>query len=131
MAELGVGDWRARYPGEISLGMARRVALARALVSEPELLVLDEPFVSLDDRAADGLRDSLVTVLDKGGMSVLMVTHNLREALALADRLVLLTPRPSRVLEEVRLDTPRAERSDIWIEARRRTLARVFAAPGP
>ena len=126
--DVGIGEWRSRYPKEISLGMARRVSLARALVNAPDLLVLDEPFVSLDDGAAEGLRATLVAVTAKAGVSVLMVTHNLREALALADRLVLLTPRPARVLGERALDTPREERTETWIERERLSLTQALSA---
>jgi sulfonate transport system ATP-binding protein len=127
-ADLGLEAWRHRYPGELSLGMARRAALARALAIEPELLVLDEPFVSLDERGAADLRAILSCVATSRGTTVLLVTHNLREALELADRLILLSPRPASVLADIRLTTAREMRTDDWIEEGRRDLARRFAA---
>ena len=120
---LGLAPWRARYPGALSLGMQRRVALARALADDPRLLVLDEPFVSLDDAAAASLRGLVVDTVDRLGMSVLMVTHNVAEAIAVADRLLLLSPRPASLVAEVRLDRPRAARDRAWADATRRDLA--------
>ncbi|MQT15564.1 ABC transporter ATP-binding protein [Segnochrobactrum spirostomi] len=125
-AAVGLESWRDRYPGELSLGLARRVALARALATEPDFLLLDEPFVSLDDSAAAALRGVLLEAFAARGMGILMVTHNLREALAIADTLVLLAPRPSRVLARVDLDAPRPSRSGTWIETERRSLAERF-----
>ncbi|MFG1293279.1 ABC transporter ATP-binding protein [Xanthobacter versatilis] len=132
LESFGLAVHRARYPGELSLGLARRVSLARALAVEPDLLVLDEPFVSLDAQAAVELRRCVMLAAERehtgtaGRMGVLMVTHNVREALQLADRLVLLAPRPTSILEEVRLGVPRAARSPDWIEAERAALAARF-----
>ncbi|MFD0938846.1 ABC transporter ATP-binding protein, partial [Methylobacterium trifolii] len=106
-AHLGLSPWRGRYPGALSLGMQRRVALARALANDPRLLVLDEPFVSLDDAAAASLRGLVVDTVDRLGMSVLMVTHNVTEAIAVADRLLLLSGRPASLVAAVPLDRPR------------------------
>ena len=127
-AHLGLTPWRGRYPGALSLGMQRRVALARALADEPRLLVLDEPFVSLDDAAAASLRGLVVDTVDRLGMSVLMVTHNVAEAIAIADRLLLLSPRPASLVAEVPLDRPRPQRDRAWAEATRAALA--AAHPG-
>ncbi|WP_238232806.1 ABC transporter ATP-binding protein [Methylobacterium thuringiense] len=123
---LGLAPWRSRYPGALSLGMQRRVSLARALAQEPRILVLDEPFVSLDDAAAAGLRGLVVAAVARFGTSVLMVTHNVDEAIEIADRLLLLSGRPATLVAEVPLDTPRAERSRSWAEATRRGLAGRF-----
>jgi ABC-type nitrate/sulfonate/bicarbonate transport system ATPase subunit len=121
--ELGLTAWRGRYPRALSLGMARRVALARALALAPRLLVLDEPFVSLDDAAAASLRAALFGSAASRGAAVLMVTHNVPEALAVADRLLLLSGRPASLVAEVPLRTPKAERGRDWMEAVRRDLA--------
>ena len=85
---------RGRYPGELSLGLARRVAIARAFAIEPSLILLDEPFVSLDEPTATRLRALLTEVWSARPTTALMVTHNLREALELSDRIVFLTERP-------------------------------------
>lgn len=121
--ELGLSAWRGRYPRALSLGMARRVALARALALAPRLLVLDEPFVSLDDAAASSLRAAVFGSAAARGAAVLMVTHNVPEALAVADRLLLLSGRPASLVAEVPLPTPRGERGRDWGEALRRDLA--------
>ena len=111
-----------RFPTQLSLGMARRVALARAFLVEPDLLLMDEPFVSLDEPTALRLRTLLSELLDRRPATVLLVTHNLREALALADRLLLLAPSPGRVVAEVPVTVPRAARDDATVEALRRDL---------
>ncbi len=97
--------------GSFRWGFARRVALARALATEPDFLLLDEPFVSLDDAAAATLRGVLLAAFAERPIGIGMVTHNLREALAVADSLVLLAPRPSRVVARVDLGTPRPKRT--------------------
>ncbi|MCB5204948.1 ATP-binding cassette domain-containing protein [Neorhizobium sp. T786] len=94
---LGLSGLEALYPSELSLGLARRAALARAFAIEPALLFLDEPFASLDEPTADRLRHLLMRVWSARPTTALMVTHNLREALLLADRIVVLSPRPAHV----------------------------------
>jgi ABC-type nitrate/sulfonate/bicarbonate transport system ATPase subunit len=89
------------YPATLSLGMARRVAIARAFVIEPELILLDEPFVSLDPAAADRSRELLLTAWRTRPTAALLVTHDREEAAALADRILLLGSRPTQVLEEL------------------------------
>jgi len=117
-----------RFPTQLSLGMARRVALARAFVVEPDLLLMDEPFVSLDEPTAQRLRARLATLLERRPTTVLLVTHNLREALALADRLLILAPSPGRVVAEIPIATPRAARDDALVDAMR---AELLARPDP
>lgn len=95
---LDLSGMRSFYPAELSLGLARRAALARAFATEPSILFLDEPFASLDERTADRLRDLLMAVWSARPTTALMVTHNLREALLLADRVIVLSPRPAHVL---------------------------------
>src|SRR6202162_1750155 len=85
---LGLAAHRGHYPGELSLGLARRVALARAFAVDPDLLVLDEPFVSLDAELALRLREELADLVDRRSPMTLLVTHNLDEAIGLADRLL-------------------------------------------
>ncbi|GJD97368.1 ABC transporter ATP-binding protein [Methylobacterium iners] len=122
-ASLGLTPWRGRFPGALSLGMARRVALARALALQPRILVLDEPFVSLDDAAAAALRAIVVETVERAGVSVLMVTHNVAEAIEIADRLILLSPRPASLTATVPLALPRGQRDRAWADATRRDLA--------
>ncbi|QEN86331.1 ATP-binding cassette domain-containing protein [Labrys sp. KNU-23] len=123
---LGLVEWRGHYPHALSLGLQRRVSLARALALEPQLLVLDEPFVSLDDKAAAELRACLLAVVADHRITVLMVTHNVREAIGLADRLLFLSPRPARILHEVAIGEARPNRHSAWIEERHREFAQRF-----
>ena len=104
---MELGDVLDAYPGRLSGGMMRRVALARAFVNEPALLLMDEPFVSLDSPTANRLRAMLVAQWQRCQASVLFVTHDLREALALADRICFLSPSPGRVVLEFAVDLPR------------------------
>ncbi len=112
LAELGLADVGATYPSRLSLGMARRVALARALVVEPELMLLDEPFVSLDDATAHRLRALLLKLWRKMPCGILLVTHDLREAVELADRILLFSAAPGRLIADVAVTLPRDRRND-------------------
>ncbi len=108
---LGLDAHLARYPGELSLGLARRVAIARAFAIDPDFLLLDEPFVSLDEATADRLRDELVALTTRTEVTTLFVTHDLPEAVQLADRLFFLSDRPTRIILEKELPPPRGTRS--------------------
>ena len=111
-SELGIEHVKQFFPNELSLGLARRVALARAYALEPELLILDEPFVSLDDATADRLRQLLSMLCQSRPTTSLMVTHNLIEAVTLADRIIVLSKRPSFILEDVLIDLKQNERTE-------------------
>jgi NitT/TauT family transport system ATP-binding protein len=121
---MGLAQWQGQYPQKLSGGMARRAALARAFAVRPTLLLMDEPFVSLDPPTARRLRQLLADVWQERPHTVLFVTHDLREAITLADRLVFLTGPPATVLREVAVDIPRALRGDeAAVEAFRQRLA--------
>ena len=125
LAATGLEKARHVYTNRLSLGMSRRVALARAFAVEPELLLMDEPFVSLDEATARQLRLLLLDIWRARPTTVLFVTHDLREAIALADRIVILSPSPGSVLAEVPVDLPRDRRGDeAAIDAFRETLLR-------
>ncbi len=98
---LGLADAADVLAGRLSLGMARRVALARALAVEPDLLLLDEPFASLDAAAVGAARGLLLRAWTARPCAVLLVTHDLADAAALADRVLLLSPGPARVVADV------------------------------
>lgn len=124
--ELGVKDLLDRYPTELSLGLARRASLARAYASRPNVLLLDEPFVSLDEPTAERLRSLLTRIWTSRPVTAIMVTHNVREAIQLADRLVLMKPRPTSVLAEVPVDLPRGPRYPEDVEAVRLHLTDTY-----
>ncbi len=104
---LGLGGHAAHFPRQLSLGLARRAALARALAIKPDLLLLDEPLVSLDATLALELRDLLARLIDETHVTTLIVTHDLAEAIALADKIFILSPRPARVAAVLDIATPR------------------------
>jgi NitT/TauT family transport system ATP-binding protein len=103
----GFGDKR---PHELSGGMRQRVALARAFAQDADVLLMDEPFGALDAMTRDLLHDELERIVDQTGVSVLFVTHNVREAARLADRILLLTSRPGRVAAEFDVEIARPRR---------------------
>jgi NitT/TauT family transport system ATP-binding protein len=130
-AVLELSTHRAHFPGELSLGLARRVALARAFAVEPDLLLLDEPFVSLDEALAARLREQLVSLVESRAMTTLLVTHDLEEAVRLADRVFLLSARPARIVAEIPLATPRRARSDGDIAAMTADISTRINGGGP
>ena len=113
---------RLHYPGQLSLGLARRAALARAFAVEASLLILDEPFVSLDDALAMRLRGELVKLIESRPVTTLLVTHDVEEAIGLADRLFLLSASPARILAEL----PIGRRDPASTAAIRAEVARVI-----
>jgi ABC-type nitrate/sulfonate/bicarbonate transport system ATPase subunit len=123
-ATLGLAEHRRHYPSELSLGLARRVALARAFAVEPELLVLDEPFVSLDAALAARLRAELVELVSRRPVTTLLVTHNVEEAIGLADRVFLLSASPARALGDVPIERPRVARTADEVAAIRAMIER-------
>lgn len=108
---LGLAELSAHYPAELSLGLARRVAIARAFAVRPSLLLLDEPFVSLDEATAARLRVLLRETWESRPTTALMVTHNLAEAVELADEIIVLSDRPARVRGVYRVDLDRSRRT--------------------
>ena len=107
LEEMQLGPFLDAFPRQLSGGQQRRVALARAFVNDPDLLLLDEPFLSLDAPTAQHLRDLLLELWQRRRPTVLFVTHDLREALSLADRILFLTAGPARVALDLPLDLPR------------------------
>jgi NitT/TauT family transport system ATP-binding protein len=110
LAAVRLGDAADRRPHELSGGMRQRAALARALAQDADVLLMDEPFGALDAMTRDLLHDELERLWQERGFTVLFVTHNVREAARLGDRIVVLTSRPGRVAAEFRVDAPRPRR---------------------
>ncbi len=119
---LGLAAHRDHYPGELSLGLARRVALARAFAVEPGVLLLDEPFVSLDQALAARLREELAGLVNHRPVTTLLVTHDVDEAIGLADRLLLLSASPAHIIAEVPVTRPRAAHSPQELAAMRERI---------
>src|SRR5690349_1061809 len=126
-AALGLAAHRQHYPGELSLGLARRVAVARAFAVNPDLLLLDEPFVSLDAALATRLREELAGLVRSRPVTTLLVTHDVDEAIGLADRLILLSKNPTRVVADVLIEEPRKRHSPDQLAAIRADIARRIA----
>lgn len=111
---VGLADFANAYPHQLSGGMRSRVALARSLVGEPDLLLMDEPFSRLDAQTRASMHRELLRIHELRRLSILFVTHDVEEAVVLADRIVLMTARPGRVREtlDVPLPYPRAGRPE-------------------
>ena len=103
---VGLTDFADSFPHQLSGGMAQRVALARALVNDPRLLVLDEPLGKLDSLTRIAMQSELLALWQRAGFSALLVTHDVEEALFLADRVVILSDRPARITAELVVDLP-------------------------
>ena len=115
-----------KFPRQLSGGMQSRVALARALLPEPDLLLLDEPFAALDIGLKSELYALLQTLQTERGMAVLMITHDLMEAVRLSDRILLMAAEPGRIVARFALDQPRARRDDAWVY---QTTAQLLQQP--
>jgi NitT/TauT family transport system ATP-binding protein len=113
LRRTGLTHFRAAYPKQLSGGMRQRVGIARALAVRPAILLMDEPLSALDSQTRELLLEDFVRLLADGAMGAVYVTHNLEEAVRLADRIVVLSRRPGRVREVVSIAMSRAERGDI------------------
>lgn len=112
IAEVGLGGFERTFPGQLSLGMQRRAALARAFATEPAILLMDEPFVSLDEDSAIRLRALLLSLWRERPVTVIFVTHDSREAIQLGQRIILLTASPGRLAADLRVPLSPDERAD-------------------
>jgi NitT/TauT family transport system ATP-binding protein len=121
LRRTGLSDFRATYPKQLSGGMRQRVGIARALAVRPAILLMDEPLSALDSQTRELLMEDFIRLLADGAMGAIYVTHNLEEAVRLADRIVVLSRRPGRVREIVDIPMTRAERGAV--DARGKLLA--------
>jgi NitT/TauT family transport system ATP-binding protein len=121
---IGLQGFESAWPRDLSGGMAQRVAIARALVHDPDILLLDEPFGSLDALTRERMWDELSRIWQRRQKTVLMVTHSINEALFLADRVLVLTQRPGRIKLDLVVDLPRPRPDEIRYTAHFGELAR-------
>jgi NitT/TauT family transport system ATP-binding protein len=119
---VGLSGNHHEYPWQLSGGMQQRVAIARALAYHPKLMLMDEPFASVDAQTRSDLEDLITAVHNKLGMTMLFVTHDIDEAVYLADRVIVLTNSPSRVARKIEVDLP-PERDQIETKASQRFVA--------
>ena len=103
---VGLSDFAKSYPKELSGGMKQRVAIARALATNPKILLMDEPFGALDIQTKENMQQFLLEIWHKTGSTILMITHDVREAVFLAQRIYVLSARPGTVKEEIKIDLP-------------------------
>jgi NitT/TauT family transport system ATP-binding protein len=118
LAEVELSDAESRYPSQLSGGMRMRVSLARALVTEPRLLLLDEPFAALDAQTREFMQRELLRIWGETRKTALFITHDIKEAVYLADRVLVFTRRPGRVKSCVEVDLPRPRELSIKRDAR-------------
>jgi NitT/TauT family transport system ATP-binding protein len=125
---VGLDGFERRYPAELSGGMRQRVSMARTLASEPKILLMDEPFASLDEQTRLLLGDKVLQIQQQLKQTTLLITHNITEAVQLADRILVMTFRPGRVKRIVAIDLPRPRTSAIVSsEAFGRYVAQIWS----
>jgi NitT/TauT family transport system ATP-binding protein len=125
---VGLDGFERRYPAELSGGMRQRVSMARTLASEPKILLMDEPFAALDEQTRLLLGDKVLQIQQQLEQTTLLITHNITEAVQLADRIVVMTYRPGKVKRIVKIDLPRPRSSEIVSsEAFGRYVAQIWS----
>ncbi len=127
---VGLEGFEKAYPHQISGGMAQRVAIARALINDPEVLLLDEPMGALDNFTRAALQDKILEIRANTNATMILVTHDVDEALYLSDRIVIMTPRPGRISEiiDVNMEHPRQRNGHDFTKLRKHLLEKFHLA---
>ena len=110
---VNLSGFERKYPWQLSGGMQQRVSIARALAFDPKLLLMDEPFGALDEIVRDKLNQQLLELWNRTGKTVVFVTHSIPEAVFLSTRIVVMSPRPGRIIDSIEADFPRDRTLDI------------------
>lgn len=134
LAMVGLQDFSTYYPRQLSGGMQQRVAICRALITDPPLLLFDEPFGALDDLTRDQLNQEVLKIWNRTGKTIVLVTHNIGEAVYMSDRVVVMSPRPAKVAAIVPVDLPRPRQPEVrhtsaFVERIRLTQANLSIGP--
>jgi NitT/TauT family transport system ATP-binding protein len=116
LREVGLDGFQDSYPWQLSGGMQQRVAIARALAYRPEFLIMDEPFASVDAQTRADLEDLILRIRHDAGLTIVLVTHDIDEAVYLGDRVVVMSSRPTTILDTITVDLPRP-RSQVTTKA--------------
>jgi NitT/TauT family transport system ATP-binding protein len=109
---VGLSGFGDHYPSQLSGGMRQRVAMARAISREPDLILADEPFGALDEQTRMLMAEELMSVVERVGCGVLFITHSIQEALLLSDRILVMSRRPGRIIDNIEIDLPRPRRHE-------------------
>ncbi len=125
LESVGLTDFRRAYPRELSGGMKMRVSIARALATDPSVLLMDEPFAALDEITRFKLNDDLLRLWKERGWTVLFVTHSVFESVYLSTRIAVMTARPGRVAQEIAIDEPSPRHPDFRMTTRYADYART------
>lgn len=130
IAMTGLTGFEKAYPHQISGGMAQRTAIARSLINEPEILLLDEPMGALDSFTRAALQDKLLELKEKNNTTMILVTHDVDEAIYLSDRIVIMTPRPGRISQivDVKISRPRNRGGSDFMDIRNQLLKKFELA---
>jgi NitT/TauT family transport system ATP-binding protein len=115
---VGLQGFEDRYPHELSGGMKQRVSIARGLVQDPPLLMMDEPFAALDEQTRITMGDELLSIWEKTRKTVVFVTHSLTEAAYLADEIIVMSARPGRIIDRIEVDLPRPRKYEMMSTVR-------------
>jgi NitT/TauT family transport system ATP-binding protein len=118
LALVGLSGFEEKLPGELSGGMRQRAAIARALLHDPKILLLDEPFGALDAMTRDTMNVELARIAAQAGKTVFLITHSIAESVFLSDRVLVMSSRPGRIIEEIEIDLPKPRTLDVVAEPR-------------